>query len=502
MKKLMIGLIVLIMLSTLMSPLRVYSVPPPWDITVKPDTIYIGPPQCSASFTIYVTDFYKTYPVTIFIEPDPRNPYAVSGYLFDGTTQWPSKVPDWQSTVTAIFPSPWETRPGRYTLKIYAYPVGQQSWDVYATVDYVIEDTGIKTCSEDRVTTQTTPPPPPPPKCTEGKVEILQDCSDGATWKVRRVCHDGQWAMETQNCPTQPPGDWWHWWRSDWWVGWWPWTTGEFDFSLDATPASQSVKAGQSASFTADVKLVSGIAQPVTLSLSGLPSGATYSLSLPSADPTFTSALQISSQASLSPGTYTLTVVGTGGGKTHSTSVNLVVAENKQPSSLSLSVSPPSLQVGESVALGGALSPGLTTTVELVYVRPDGFELGKHVATSGAGAFSDAFKPDMPGPWSVKARWPGDADHYACESQPQSFSVELPPEQPPSLWDQILRILPTVAIVAVIVIIVVLAVALVRRRSARRVQAATPVSARFCGKCGTTIPEGSGYCQNCGEKFR
>jgi hypothetical protein len=501
----MIGLIVLIMLSTLMSPLRVYSVPPPWDITVKPDTIYIGPPQCSASFTIYVTDFYKTYPVTIFIEPDPRNPYAVSGYLFDGTTQWPSKVPDWQSTVTAIFPSPWETRPGRYTLKIYAYPVGQQSWDVYATVDYVIEDTGIKTCSEDRVTTQTTPPPPPPPKCTEGKVEILQDCSDGATWKVRRVCHDGQWVMETQNCPTQPPGDWWHWWhwwRWDWWVGWWPWTTGEFDFSLDATPTSQSVKAGQSASFTADVKLVSGIAQPVTLSLSGLPSGATYSLSLPSADPTFTSALQISSQASLSPGTYTLTIVGTGGGKTHSTSVNLVVAENKQPSSLSLSVSPPSLQVGESVALGGALSPGLTTTVELVYVRPDGFELAKHVATLGAGAFSDAYRPDMPGPWSVKARWPGDADHYACESQTQSFSVEPPPEQPPSLWDQILRILPTVAIVAIIVIILVLGVALLRRRSARRVQAATPVSARFCGKCGTTIPEGSGYCQNCGEKFR
>jgi hypothetical protein len=262
------------------------------------------------------------------------------------------------------------------------------------------------------------------------------------------------------------------------------------------------MKAGQSASFTTNVKLVSGAPQPVTLSLSGLPAGASYSFSLISADPTFTSALQVTSQASLSPGTYPLTIVGTGGGKTHSTIVNIVVAENKQSSSLSLSVSPLSLKVGESVALGGALSPSLATTVELVYTRPDGFELVKHVTTSGAGVFSDAFKPDMPGAWSVKARWPGDADHYACESQTQSFSVEPPPEQPPSLWDQILRILPTVAIVAAIVIIVVLAVALVRRRSARRVQAATAVSARFCGKCGTMIPEGSGYCQNCGEKFR
>jgi hypothetical protein len=180
--------------------------------------------------------------------------------------------------------------------------------------------------------------------------------------------------------------------------------------------------------------------------------------------------------------------------------VNLVVAENKQPSSLSLSVSPQSLEVGESVALGGALSPGLATMVELVYVRPDGFELVKHVATSSAGVLSDAFKPDVPGSWLVKARWSGDADHYACESQTQSFSVEPPPEQPPSVWDQIMHILPTVALVGLIAIIVVLAVVLVRRRSARRLHGATAVKARFCSKCGTTIPEGSGYCPNCGEK--
>jgi len=285
-------------------------------------------------------------------------------------------------------------------------------------------------------------------------------------------------------------------------VGWWPWTTGgEFDFALNATPTSQSVKAGQTASFTINVRLVSGVAQPVTLSLSGLPAGASYSFSLQSADPTFTSALQVASQTSLSPGTYPLTVIGTGGGKTHSTIVNLVVAENKQSSSLSLSVSPPSLEVGESVALGGVLSPGLATTVELVYTRPDGFELVKHVTTSDAGVFSDAFRPDVLGPWSAKARWPGDADHYAGESQTQSFSVEPLPEQPPSLWDQIVRILPTVGLIAVVVIIAALAVILVRRRSSHRAQAATAVSAKFCRKCGTKIPEGSAYCQNCGERF-
>jgi len=473
------AIFLVVILCALTSPVQVQAqtLPqhPPWWITADPQVIYIGPPQCTASFTIYVTDDYKTQPITVFIERDPRNPWAPTGFLFDGGVEVPSKIPDWQSTVTALFASPWETPPGRYTLKIYAYPPGTQWGDSYTTVDYIIEDTGVKACSQDHVTT----------------VRTTMATTQYTTY----------WTYMTYRTSTHDWWDWWQWWRWDWWVGWWPWTTEEFDFSLEATPDSQSMKAGQSASFTTDAKLVSGTAQPVTLTLSGLPAGASYSFSLPSADPSFTSALQIMSQTSLSPGTYPLTIVGTGGGKTHSTIVNLVVAENKQSSSLSLSVSPPSLKVGESVALGGALSPGLATTVELVYTRPDGFELVKHVTTSGAGVFSDAFKPDMPGPWSVKARWPGDADHYAGESQTQSFTVEPPPEQPPSLWDQIARILPTVALVAVILAIVVLAVVLVRRRSARKPKGATGVSARFCTKCGTRIPEGSGYCPNCGEKF-
>ena len=479
------ALLVVLLCFGLVSPVlsRVQLVPIPWKISASPETIYIRPPQCSASFTIYVTSDYKDKPISILIQPDPRNPYTPSGYLFDGTNRMPSRLPDWQSTVTPLFSSPWENPPNvpgvKYALKIYAFPVGTDpfEYNVFTTVYYVIENTGVKTCSTEVTTTYAT---------------------------VDMTAHTTAYTTHTWTYGTSTYDwwDWWEWWRWDWWVGWWPWTVGEFDFSLDATPVSQSMKAGQSASFTTAVKLISGVAQPVTLSLSGFPSGVTYSLSLTSADPTFTSALQVLSQASLSPGTYPLTIIGTGGGKTHSTIVNLVVAENKQPSSLSLSVTPLSLGVGEAVALGGALSPRLATTVELVYVRPDGFELVKHVTTSSAGVLSDAFKPDVPGSWLVKARWSGDADHYACESQTQSFSVEPPPEEPPSVWDQIMHILPTVALVGLIVIIVVLAVVLVRRRSTHRGQAATTVSARLCSKCGMTIPERSEFCTNCGEKLR
>jgi len=489
---------------------------PPWHIEANPTTLYLRPPQCDASFTITVTvdEVYRTAtarPIKIYIE---RSTVTVGGHeasipsgLWSEPSyeqMWEGMVPNWQATVTLIGESPWEVPAGDYPLKIWAYPADLSqaegmAYNVFVVVHLIYEDTGVETCNQP-------PPPPPPPstKCTEDTVETLQYCPDSATWKMRRTCQDGQWVTETQNCPTRPPGDWWdwwQWWRWNWWVSWWPWTTQEFDFYLAATPASQYMKAGESASFTTDVRLVSGIAQPVTLSLSGLPGGMSYSFSVPSANPRFTSTLQISSQSSVSPGTYPVTIVGTGGGKTHSVSVSLVVAENKQSSSLSLSASSSSLKVGESVALGGALSPGLATTVELVYTRPDGFELVKHVTTSSAGAFSDTINPDLPGSWSVKARWPGDADHYASESQIQSFTVEPLPEQPPSFWDQIVRILPTVIIAAIILALVFLTAVLVRRRSTRKMKGSTTISVRLCSKCRTTIPEGSEYCPNCGEKL-
>ena len=258
------------------------------------------------------------------------------------------------------------------------------------------------------------------------------------------------------------------------------------------------MKAGQTVSFTVAVELVSGMAQPVTLSLTGLPGGASQSFSMQSADPTFTSALQISSQESASPGTYALTIVGSGGGKTHSTTVSLKIAENMQPSSLSLSVSPSALEVGESVALGGALAPGSATTVEIVYTRPDGLELTKHVTTTDTGAFSDAFRPDTPGPWSVKARWPGDANHYASESQSASFSVTGAEKPPQPFWEQIP---PIVVLGAILAIIMVVGVVLLRHRTAGK--KTQPVAiARLCAKCGKTIPEGSEYCTNCGERLQ
>jgi len=45
----------------------------------------------------------------------------------------------------------------------------------------------------------------PPSECEEGSIEILEMCPDAQTWKRRRVCKNGKWMEETQQCPTPQP---------------------------------------------------------------------------------------------------------------------------------------------------------------------------------------------------------------------------------------------------------------------------------------------------------
>ncbi|GGM86298.1 hypothetical protein GCM10011609_23390 [Lentzea pudingi] len=84
------------------------------------------------------------------------------------------------------------------------------------------------------------------------------------------------------------------------------------DFSVSVSPASGSVAAGSSVSATVGTATVSGDPQTVTLSASGLPSGATASFSPASVQTGSSSTLTISTTASVAPGTYPVTITATG----------------------------------------------------------------------------------------------------------------------------------------------------------------------------------------------
>jgi endoglucanase len=111
------------------------------------------------------------------------------------------------------------------------------------------------------------------------------------------------------------------------------------DFTLGATPSSVTVTAGNNASYTATVTALNGFNGTVTFSASGLPSGATANFSPASVNGSGTSALAVTTSGSTPAGTYTLTITGTSGSVSHSTTVILAVTD------FSLSATPGSQQV-------------------------------------------------------------------------------------------------------------------------------------------------------------
>jgi PKD repeat protein len=99
------------------------------------------------------------------------------------------------------------------------------------------------------------------------------------------------------------------------------------DFAVSATPAKQVVVRGGTTSYTVTVTPLNGFLGTVDLAVSGLPSGTTGSFSPTSitVPPTGASALAVTTSSTMKAGSYTLTITGTSGGLSHSTTVVLQV---------------------------------------------------------------------------------------------------------------------------------------------------------------------------------
>lgn len=97
------------------------------------------------------------------------------------------------------------------------------------------------------------------------------------------------------------------------------------DFSMSVSPTSGSAVQGGSVTATVSINSIAGFGETVSLSASGLPSGATAGFSPSSGTPSFTSTLTISTASTTPTGTYSITIKGTDDGKTHSCTYTLTV---------------------------------------------------------------------------------------------------------------------------------------------------------------------------------
>ena len=143
---------------------------------------------------------------------------------------------------------------------------------------------------------------------------------------------------------------------------------GQPDFALTATPASQSVVAGNGTSYTATVTPSGGYSGTVTFSVSGLPAGATGTFTPASVTASGSSTLAITTTTAVAAGTYPLTITGTDGTLTHTASVSLVVSA-PIVGDFVISATPASqtVQAGSGTSYTTTITPsgGFTDTVAL-----------------------------------------------------------------------------------------------------------------------------------------
>ena len=129
------------------------------------------------------------------------------------------------------------------------------------------------------------------------------------------------------------------------------------DFSIGANPTSFSVQQGASGTSTISTAVTAGSAGTVSLSVSGVPSGASASLSPTSITAGASSTLTFSA-GTAATGTYTLTVTGIEGSNSHNTTVSVTVTA-PVTNDFSISASPTTV----SVTAGGSGTSTIATAI-------------------------------------------------------------------------------------------------------------------------------------------
>lgn len=98
------------------------------------------------------------------------------------------------------------------------------------------------------------------------------------------------------------------------------------DFSISATPASETVSPGNSTNYTVSLGNINAFTGTVSLTAAGLPSGATANFNPSSTTAPGSSTMTVTTSSSTPTGSSTLTITGTSGNLSHSTPVTLVVS--------------------------------------------------------------------------------------------------------------------------------------------------------------------------------
>lgn len=136
---------------------------------------------------------------------------------------------------------------------------------------------------------------------------------------------------------------------------------GGDDFSMVADPASMTIEPGEAASTTVNTKITAGNAQSLTLSASGLPSGARETFDPETIQSGASSTLIVKTSADTPAGDYDVTVKGDGASADRSTTFRITIKGEPSKDDYSMSTDPAGATVKAGEAATATVNTNITT---------------------------------------------------------------------------------------------------------------------------------------------
>jgi subtilisin-like proprotein convertase family protein len=144
-------------------------------------------------------------------------------------------------------------------------------------------------------------------------------------------------------------------------------TMATFDFTQSVTVTDVSICQPNDATYTVDIGEVGGYSDPVTLSVSGVPAGATSNFSVNPVTPVGQSVLTITNTGAAAPGVYPMVISGASTTGTKTTNITLTISD-ASPAAVT-QISPANLATGVAVPTqfdwNAATGTGITYEIDI-----------------------------------------------------------------------------------------------------------------------------------------
>jgi subtilisin family serine protease len=195
------------------------------------------------------------------------------------------------------------------------------------------------------------------------------------------------------------------------------------DFSLTAPSATKTTQPGTSTSFGINVASTGGFTGAVSFTVSGLPSGATASFAPASVTSPGSTLMTVTPNASVSAGSYPLTITGTSGSLVHTATVTLVISGTTTTTTVAADTNP---SIYGSGVLFTASVSGSGTVTGTVTFKDGPTTLGSApVDSSGHATFTTSSL--AAGSHAITAAYGGDATFSGSTSAALSQVVNKAP---------------------------------------------------------------------------